>query len=136
MDLELLHTVVDTGLCVLVWLVQLVIYPGFCYYSEPDVKKWHRSYTRRISWIVLPLMVSQLIWHAYASISYPSFPSVVLLLLVISTWVVTFFIAVPLHQRIDTSVDSYPFRERLVKVNWMRTMAWTCIWITSLLYYG
>jgi len=136
MDLELLNIVVDTGICALVWLVQLVIYPGFCYYSESDVKKWHRGYTHRISWIVFPLMLSQLLSYAYLSIMHPSFSSVAVLLFVISTWIVTFFMAVPLHQQIDTSVDSYPFRAQLVRVNWIRTIAWTCIWIISLLNYG
>ena len=93
--MQLVQIIVDSGLLVLVWLVQLVIYPGFRYYSEADMKRWHKAYSTRMTIIVLPLMVSQLLVYAYLNIKDVSIPSITALLLVISTWIVTFWLAVP-----------------------------------------
>ncbi len=58
---DLLRLLVDMGLLILTWLVQLVIYPSFLYYDATDLKKWHSIYTGRITFVVLPLMLTQLL---------------------------------------------------------------------------
>ena len=50
----------DFGLLVLIWMVQLVVYPGFKYYQRERLLEWHARYTSRISYIVGPLMLGQL----------------------------------------------------------------------------
>ncbi|NND05987.1 MAG: hypothetical protein HKN87_06390 [Saprospiraceae bacterium] len=134
--MELIQIVVDSGLFVLVWLVQLVIYPGFRYYSEVDMKRWHQPYSKRMTIIVLPLMVSQLLVYCYLNIKDVSVQSLFTLLLVISTWIITFRLAVPLHQEIDLSVDSNASIVKLVRVNWIRTAIWTFVFILNLLNYA
>ena len=56
-------TLVDFGLFILIWLTQLVIYPSFTYFREQDLTRWHRKYTRAISYIVMPLMLGQVGLH-------------------------------------------------------------------------
>ncbi|MEQ9363414.1 MAG: hypothetical protein RIF32_04185, partial [Leptospirales bacterium] len=49
------------GLVVLIWLVQLVIYPAFMYADAEQFTDWHRVYTERVSLVVVPLMLGQLV---------------------------------------------------------------------------
>ena len=48
MDLQSVRLLLDFGLMVLIWIVQLVIYPGLCYYKSEDLGNWHKIYTGRI----------------------------------------------------------------------------------------
>ncbi len=134
--LELLKLVVDAGMFVLIWIVQLVIYPGFCYYSEPAIKRWHRLYTRRVTWVVLPLMLSQFLLYGLASYTEPSMSNIGSLVLVITLWLITFLVAVPLHRNIDTEEETVIYRQKLLQVNWSRTILWTIILIITIINYG
>lgn len=136
MDLALSTIIVDVALCVLIWIIQIVVYPGFCFYSEEDIKRWHKFYTIRITLIVFPLMLSQLVLYAISSYLNPTSLSIGLFLLVISTWIHTLFSAVPLHNAIERSPNSLTQRKKLVRVNWFRTIVWTLILIISLISYG
>jgi len=135
-SLELFKIILDTALCTLIWLVQIVIYPSFLYYHEPDLKRWHSSYTDRITLIVMPLMLCQFFLYLYLSYQYPTFSSFLGLGLVLLIWLITFFIAVPLHGDIDKLPDTIIARKKLVRTNWIRTIAWTLVLVLSLLHYG
>jgi hypothetical protein len=136
LNMELINLIVNAALCVLIWIVQLVIYPGFTHYREEGIKKWHPIYARRITYIVMPLMLSQLLLYITASYQQPSIGSVLILVLIILVWMVTFLMAVPLHNDIDSQSDSIVPRNKLVRINWIRTIIWTGILIISLLNYG
>jgi hypothetical protein len=136
MYLEIIQLVTNTALFILVWLVQLIIYPGFRYYGETELKQWHKLYTLRVSYIIAPLMLTQLIAYGYAVILDPLSSALVILILIVINWGVTFFIAVPLHAKIDKDLDTSEVREKLVRINWLRTVAWTLIFIISLIEYG
>ncbi|MFT7429007.1 MAG: hypothetical protein ACI9IZ_001504, partial [Nonlabens sp.] len=41
--LDLLQLLVDFGLVVLIWIVQLIIYPSFLYYGSKTLNKWHKT---------------------------------------------------------------------------------------------
>lgn len=135
MYIELIQLVTNTALWVLIWIVQLVIYPGFLRYSESDIKHWHGQYTTRVSYIIAPLMLGQLVAYGYA-VYLNSWTAILCLALIFVNWGVTFFIAVPLHNKIDTEPETIVIRERLVRVNWIRTVAWTLVFIISLIEYG
>jgi hypothetical protein len=55
----IIRLLLDFGLVVLIWLVQLVIYPGFKFYSPSNLALWHKIYTGRIGVAVVPMMVWQ-----------------------------------------------------------------------------
>ncbi|MBV6646697.1 MAG: hypothetical protein KI790_14670 [Cyclobacteriaceae bacterium] len=124
---------IDFGLLVLVWTVQLVVYPGFRYYTPSDLQKWHGKYTSNITIIVLPLMLSQLLLHGIQAISKFHMLSSFALFLVICTWFITFWKAVPLHQQITESrdEDTQLIAQKLVSINWYRTLIWTAIFIIN-----
>ena len=136
MNFELYRILVDGGLVVLIWIVQLVVYPSFSYYNEQEVKRWHPSYTFRISLIVLPLMVGQVVLYARYAYLDPGNVSIGMLLLVIALWLITFLKVVPLHHAIDSHPDSGIPRKQLVQINWYRTAGWTILFLINLLTYA
>lgn len=123
---------IDFGLVILIWMVQLVVYPSFKYYSASDLLKWHRAYTAGITVIVLPLMLAQLLLHAWRLYCDMSLPNAWLMLLVISTWLLTFTVFVPLHDKI-TANQALPITlSKLAAYNWGRTVIWSVIFVWGL----
>ena len=136
MNLKIITLMIDTALVTLIWLVQLVIYPGFCFYTEENIKKWHSLYTTRITYIVMPLMLGQLTLYIFVVYSNPVVSHVLNLGLVLFIWIVTFFISVPLHAKIDAIQNTLQARKKLVQTNWLRTIGWTLILIINIINYG
>jgi len=113
------------GLVVLIWLVQVIVYPGFSRIPRQGFHTYHRWYTLRIGAIVTPLMVGEVIavaawiWlrpHAWSA--YLSAAAVVLV------WGSTLVLQVPIHRRLQHGKDADLIR-RLVATNWIRTVAWS-----------
>lgn len=86
-----------------------------------------KSHQIRISIIVIPLMIIELIAAILLGV-YPTSSSVVIcymtLLLTIIIWISTFLLQVPLHQRLLNGYNKTAIN-KLVKTNWIRTIAWT-----------
>lgn len=117
----------DFGLVVLVWIVQLVIYPSFKYFQTNDLMRWHEHYTKAITMVVLPLMLGQILLHGHNVFFQFSFLGLINFVLVLGTWWVTFRYAVPLHGKIsDGQVVTHSVLS-LINVNWWRTALWTLI---------
>jgi hypothetical protein len=134
MEIGLIRLLIDFGFMVLIWAVQLVIYPSFQFYNPENLFRWHRLYTRRVTVIVLPLMLSQLMLSIIQILVEINLYTVISLIIIISLWLLTFLIFVPLHQRIDRAEASdQPCRE-LVRLNWMRTALWTSLFLWSLFH--
>jgi len=119
--------IVDFGLVILIWMVQLIIYPSFLYYREEALLEWHEKYTHAITVIVMPLMLAQVIFHAldlYEGLSWINGIAAVLILLI---WINTFLFAVPLHSRISNGMQPMEAAEKLVQINWFRTIGWSVV---------
>lgn len=129
--IDLIRIVADTGMFILIWIVQLVVYPGFLFYEEVDLKNWHQRYTQNISIIVLPLMLTQLIIAFYQVWHSADLISVSYCILVIATWTLTFLVSVPLHRKIDQEQSIQPVLKKLVLTNWPRTALWTAIFFVT-----
>ena len=130
-----LKLLVDFGLVVLIWMVQLVVYPGLTYYSESDLISWHSEYTAAISIIVMPLMVAQAGIHGRQLFSDFSRMGVAATVLIGSAWVNTFFFAVPLHHQIAARQNALEAAQELVSVNWYRTVLWSVVFLLSVRDY-
>ena len=135
MDLNLFGLLIDSGLCVLAWMVQLIVYPGFLDYSPTNLLKWHKKYTPRITGIVAPLMLSQLGLAIYRLIQEPIGISTISFLLVLAIWIITFIWFVPLHQKIDEGVTQQNYLRKLVQLSWYRTLPWTFVLLLNLVDY-
>ena len=125
--------IIDFGLVVLIWIVQLIVYPGFHYYEKEALVKWHTQYTSCISFIVMPLMVAQLSLHAYWLFEDFNFVRLAVFVMILAAWFVTFLLAVPLHGNISDGKDLAYSLQSLVKVNWIRTILWTIVFVISFL---
>ena len=116
---------VSWGLLILIWLVQLIIYPGFHRITSDDFISYHRWYVIRISAVVLPLMIAELgITIRWVLSSDDSPASVSTIFLVFIIWLSTFALQVPIHNRLKKGKDSTQI-QRLVTTNWIRTAAWS-----------
>ncbi len=131
MDLEILRLLFDFGMVVLIWLIQLVIYPRLCYYSTSDVRVWHQKYTPRVSYVVMPLMVGQLIIAILQVNQSPDVYTIFSLCAVLILWLSTFIQFVPLHSKISRRISCDGIPEKLVQLNWLRTILWNLVFLWS-----
>ncbi|MFN4762936.1 hypothetical protein ACKGJN_07440 [Gillisia sp. Q332] len=135
MDLLILRLLFDFGLVVLIWIVQLVIYPGLCYYSQTDLVKWHKLYTTRIAYVVGPLMIGQFLIAAFQLWKEVSLYTISGILIIAALWILTFSIFVPLHNAVMPGKNCETITSELVKKNWIRTGLWSLVFLLSLLQY-
>jgi hypothetical protein len=136
MSLDLARLLIDFGFVVLIWVVQLVIYPSFGFYSKANLFNWHKSYTARVTLIVLPLMFSQLILSCIQLWKVQNWYTILSLVIIITLWLLTFLIFVPLHQSIDNNKSTDDACFKLVRKNWTRTLLWTLLFSISVLNYS
>ena len=116
------------GLTGIIWLVQIVHYPLFKFVGDQNYKEFHQSHMNWISFVVAPTMIVEAV-TAGLIIFYPP-PSVqnwqlwAGLILVAIIWASTFFLQVPLHEKLANGFDQST-HSALVNTNWIRTIAWT-----------
>ena len=132
--LETIRLICDTGLFVLIWIVQLIIYPSFSYYKHDDLFKWHDIYTKRIAVIVIPLMFGQVITSSIQVYTNLDFYTITSSLLVIGVWLSTFLIFVPLHTNLSKREEVELSIKKLKLHNWLRTLLWSLIFIVTCYY--
>lgn len=123
--IALVQVMVDSGLFVLIWLVQLIIYPSFQYTQDRDFVGWHRRYAAMISLFVVPLMFLQLGVEAAAYIGQDVRWLRILVLIIV--WGATFALSVPCHSRLQNYGKNIAVIRRLVRTNWIRTLGWSIL---------
>ena len=131
--IEELRLILDLGLAVLIWMVQLVVYPSFKYFAPADLFNWHQKYTVRITYIVVPLMVGQLLVSGFLVYETITFYSLGSFILVLSLWAITFSLFVPIHEKIGSNSFTPEDLYLLEKRNWIRTILWNFIFVWSVL---
>lgn len=128
-----LRTLVDYGMFILIWMVQLIVYPSFCHISDQALHSWHRTYTQRIGYFVIPMMLAQLILSLLACIHTMTALTVLDLGLVVATWVLTAWLSVPLHKALAAGSVDPDIRRSLVRTNLPRALLWTAIFFLGIL---
>jgi len=126
---------VDFGMLVLIWLVQLIIYPSFEFSDKETFTFWHERYTGLITLVVLPLMLGQLVLTGYQLTQDRSWSTILCMTLIAFCWIVTFTLSVPAHNQLQAAGNDVEVVKWLVQTNWLRTIAWTAISILSIRYY-
>ncbi|MFB1004602.1 MAG: hypothetical protein QMC70_10765 [Bacteroidia bacterium] len=129
---EVVALIVASGLFVLIWMVQLLVYPGFIYYTKQNLRQWHTAYTPRITLIVAPLMLSQLAIGIYRIYTNAAWFSTAYAILVAAVWLTTFYIFIPIHDKIQKGTFENHLLNKLVSLNWMRTILWSAILILEI----
>ena len=91
------------GLNVLIWLVQIVVYPAFAEIAAERFIRWHAGYTRALTWIVTPLMLGQVVLLGWLLVVRPSPWGYLAAGTVAVAWVATFALAVPAHDKLQAN---------------------------------
>ena len=127
-----LRTLVDCGMFILIWMVQLIVYPSFCHISDQALASWHRTYTQRIGYFVMPMMLVQLTLSVLTCIHTMTALTVLDLGLVVATWVLTAWLSVPLHKALAAGSVDPDIRRSLVRTNLPRALVWTSIFFLGI----
>lgn len=131
--LLLLHAAATWALVGLIWVVQIVLYPQFAHVGPDAFAVYHAQHTRRITSVVAPLMLIELLSVALLiGRGAPSPWLLASLAPLAAVWLSTWLVQVPLHEQLGRSFDGHAHR-LLVTSNWCRTLAWTlrgaCVWL-------
>jgi len=126
--IAVLHCVATLALVGLIWFVQVVHYPLMAVVGGLRFPAYAREHATRTSWVVTAPMLLEaaaaiaLVVEPPAAIARPMvWVGLALLALV---WASTFGLQVPCHRRLASGFDPRVHR-RLVRSNWIRTLAWT-----------
>ena len=119
---HLFLTLYMTGL---IWFVQVVHYPLMSRVGQGAFIAYERAHTRRTTWVTMPAMLGELATGLWLLLRHSDsgllWANMILLSLI---WMSTFFIQVPLHNRLSRQFNSSHHR-LLVQSNWIRTVLWT-----------
>ena len=108
-----------------IWTIQIVHYPSFHYNDKLSFVNFHQFHERRISIIVMPLMILELISSVALYFNDMSNHTFLLNLIIVGLiWCSTFFIQVPIHNILSQKKDNMMI-EKLVNTNWIRTFLWS-----------
>ena len=102
---------------------QIVNYPLFLCVTKSNFKKYHSTYVNKISFIVMPLMLSELILSIILLSIFQNFSTIVILLSMLLIFVSTLFLQVPMHQKLENEYN-YKSINYLINTNWIRTFLW------------
>ena len=128
-DVTLLVQIAATlVMCGIIWFVQIVHYPLFRLVGSNTFVTYENEHARRTTWIVAPIMVTELLtalilaWMPPAGV--PQELAILGVPLVALAWLSTAMLQVPRHRQLQLRFD-LSAHQALVKTNWLRTVAWT-----------
>lgn len=133
--LLLAHAAATWFMVGLIWFVQVVHYPLFAAVGAGESPDYARRHQRRTTFVVGPPMLVELAAAVWIAWRLPAGVSPALawsgLALVAVTWASTHRLQVPEHGRLLAGRDDAVIR-RLVRTNWLRTVAWTARGVVAL----
>ena len=119
-----LNVAVSWGLLLLIWLVQVIIYPSFRSIPNKAFVHYHRWYVVRIGLFVFPLMMAEIVLIYYFTRTYHLNLYVALgVVMIVVVWLSTIFIQVPMHRKISKEKNNVLI-EKLIKTNWRDCLLW------------
>lgn len=118
----------------LIWLIQLVHYPLMSLVDRTRFAEFHAAHSFRITWIVGPVMALELVTAGLLPVLLVREPLISYGCLGLTGLVFasTVFLSVPEHARIAGGFE-VASHSRLVRTNWVRTIAWSLHLVICLL---
>jgi len=121
------HAALTWVLVGLILTIQIVHYPLFTRVGTSTYVAYQREHVQRMTWLVAPLMLTELATGAALFLSPPPFLSKAWaglgLALIALIWLSTALIQSPAHGRLAAGFDA-AWHSRLVTTNWARTLLW------------
>ena len=110
----------------IIWLVQLVQYPGFARIAAAEFRDFHAHHCRSIGFVVGPLMVAELATAVLlAACGEPAWFWRLILAVLVVVWLSTAFWQGPLHGRLAREGSRPDLVHALVRGNRLRTLLWS-----------
>ncbi|MEY3392786.1 MAG: hypothetical protein RLZZ322_1635 [Verrucomicrobiota bacterium] len=128
MDAQLLRAGlagVDFAMAAVSWLILLCTYPDFARWEAAEFARHHEDYTRKVGWVVGPLLLLQLGGHAWLVFSLGE--GWLALGLVLVCWALTALWSVPCHRRLQFEGPGSPALASLIRSHAWRTALWTLV---------
>lgn len=133
--IPLSQLIIDFGLVILIWMVQLIVYPSFLHFDFKNLVAWHQKYTQRISIIVIPLMLMQLAIAIFKVYFHLNFLTLTTLAVILFLWLFTLLKFAPVHLIISEGKHDEKILRALVIRNWWRTFLWSALFVYNLTLY-
>ena len=130
--ISLLQLIVDTSLFILIWLVQIIIYPSFQYTDKEQFDFWHIRYMKLITYFVGPLMLAQIgviVYQLFYLFDWIFLSSFICILMV---WLSTAILSIPCHTSLQKSGFNLITIEKLILTNWYRTILWSIVFLIDI----
>ena len=122
----IIHLIATSVMVGVIWIIQLVHYPSFHFIELNQYTTFQRFHMSRISYVVIPAMLTELFTLIPIIISMDQVDPIILAsaLLLIVIWLMTAVFFSGVHQKLTLGYDQVVV-EKLVKLNWGRTLLWT-----------
>ena len=122
----IIHLISTSVMVGVIWIIQLVHYPSFHFIELKQYTTFQRFHMSRISYVVIPAMLTELFTIILIVISMDQIDTLVLAsaILLIFIWLMTAVFFSGVHQRLTLGYDQIVV-DKLVKLNWGRTLLWT-----------
>ncbi len=117
--------IINSILVGVILMTQILSYPLLLKLGISNFYNYYNSYTKRISFIVIPLMIFEVLLSIILNITLNNFYLFASNILLFVVWGSTFFIQVPIHNKLSSN-HSYVLINKLIYTNWIRTIAWIC----------
>ncbi len=127
MEIEILSDIhfLSTSLMVgIIWVIQLLHYPTFHFIKESDYVEFQHFHMQRISFIVVPVMIIELLSGFMLVYYFRSNLLILCLIILLVIWLITFVFFTKLHQSLLGGYDKIIVK-KLVQINWSRTVLWS-----------
>lgn len=122
----------------LIWFVQIVHYPLFARVDKAGFGRYHALHSSATTSVVVAPMLAELalsfLLLRFRPAGFPPALAWAGLALTIVVWLATFFVSVPLHRLLTSGGHDPDVIGRLVRTNWIRTIAWSAR--LAILAYG
>lgn len=122
------HAAATWALVGLIWTIHVVHYPLFAA-VKTGFRAYHESHMQRITLVVGPLMLIELLGAVYLWLNPPAGTEgrlwLISLVLLGVVWAETGLFAVPQHGRLETGGFDGATHKALMTGNLVRTLAWT-----------
>ena len=122
----ILHLIATSVMVGVIWVIQLVHYPSFHFVELKQYTTFQRFHMSRISYVVIPAMLTELFTLILIVISMDQIDTLVVAsaILLIFIWLMTAVFFSGVHQKLTLGYDQTVV-DKLVKLNWGRTLLWT-----------
>jgi len=122
----ILHLIATSVMVGVIWVIQLVHYPSFHFVELKQYTTFQRFHMARISYVVIPAMLTELFTLILIVITMDQIDTLVIVsaILLIFIWLMTAVFFSGVHQKLTLGYDQTVV-DKLVKLNWGRTLLWT-----------